>query len=466
MNPITRFAPLLVLTAGLTGLSTLAAERVRRIEFTDLPPALRNTLATVGESEQAFAAYVRSVDTDTDRRVAEGEREHFVYYALQSTRFTGRPRIEPAVSALRFVERLSNEERARLLADPSYLPSAGWPPAERARVVDLLNALQKGSKDARLAHFSHLLEGSSGAPALEALYADYVRMARFLYRKEFVSGGSSPDDVTQVALLYQSRPHSSDTQIEAGFGVYLGLGTLRALEPALRITKALVVGPGLDLAPRTALMDVVDPQSYQPLAVADALLALSLSSARDLRVHSIDVNRRVVRSLQAIARDGVTLHLFTGISDTAAQPFSPEYRTYVNGLGRAIGDAVTARRRIASDRHYQHSIAVRPAVALAISADRLNVITERLVDEAFDVVVATNLLTYFDDRQLTLALANIAAMVRPGGYVLHNESRAGLVEMAASLGLPVLHMRTAVLGGPPAKPLYDTNWVHQKTSKP
>ena len=226
----------------------------------------------------------------------------------------------------------------------------------------------------------------------------------------------------------------------------------------------MVVGPGLDLAPRTEMIEAVDPQSYQPLAVIDALLALSLTSERDLQVCSVDVNPRVVRALRTV-RAPLTLHVFTGVVETPDQPFRPEYRTYVRDLGRAIGDTTAAPRPIASDRHYQHSIAVRPAVARAMSAERLNVVTQRLVGEPpFDVAVATNVLTYFDDRQLALALANIAAMLRPGGYLLHNESRPGLIDTAARLGLSLLHTRTAILGGQPARPLYDTVWLHQKAT--
>ncbi len=293
------------------------------------------------------------------------------------------------------------------------------------------------------------------------LYADYVRVARFLFQKEFVAG----NDAARVASLYESRPHSSDTQIEAGFGVYLGFGTLHALDPDLRVTRVLVVGPGLDLAPRTDLTDAVDPQSYQPLAVADALLALSLSSGADLRVHSIDVNPRVVRTLAAAARGPLTLHLFTGILETRDHPFRPEYRGYVRALGRAIGDETTAPRGVASSRRYQHSIAVRPSVTRALSVESLNIVTERLVHEPpFDVAVATNVFTYFDAPQLALALANVTAMLRPGGYLIHNESRPGLADTASALGLPMRHQRTAILGGPPDRPLYDTVWLHQKTA--
>ena len=444
---------------SLVSLVLIGGERSLHIGYSDLPAALRHRWST----EAAFTAYLRDVETDTDRRVAEGEREHLIYYALQSTAFTTRPRIEPAISSLAFAGKLPEPERNRLVEDPSYLPKVGWPAAERARVGDLLNALRKGPADRRLAYFRELLWSGTGSPSVESLYPDYVRVARFLYRKESLSGG----DVVKVSQLYQTRAYSSDTQIEAGFGVYLGLGTARALEPALRMTNVLVVGPGLDLAPRTDLIDVVAPQSYQPFAVADALVALSLASEQNVRIHSIDVNPRVLRFIQAVAREPFTLHLFTGIAETTQQPFSADYRTYVRQLGRAIGDEVAPPRAATSDHRYQRSIAVRSSVTRAMSAGRLNIVTERLADRApFDLVVATNVLGYFDDRQLALALSNIAAMLGPGGYLLHNESRAGLVETASAVGLPTVQMRTAVIGGAVQRPLYDAVWLHRKVRTP
>jgi 2-polyprenyl-3-methyl-5-hydroxy-6-metoxy-1,4-benzoquinol methylase len=102
-------------------------------------------------------------------------------------------------------------------------------------------------------------------------------------------------------------------------------------------------------------------------------------------------------------------------------------------------------------------------VTRALSVEQLNIVTERLVHEPpFDVAIATNVLTYFDAPQLALALANVTAMLRPGGYLIHNESRAGLVDAASALGLPLRHQRTAILGGPADRPLYDTVWLHQK----
>jgi SAM-dependent methyltransferase len=460
-TPLMRLTVLMtaLLAAASPGLSDRRTEHLRPIEYSDLPAEIRQRVAVDGLSEQRFPEYVRQLETETERRVAEGEREHLIHFALQTSRFTTRPGIEPAVSARRFVEHLTEADRRRFLDDAAYVPPSGWPAAERARVADVLAALARNTADARLSYFRHLRATGDRSLSVDALYTDYVRVARFLYKKEFASDGTAAN----IAPLYHSRPHSVDTQIEAGFGVYLGLGALHSLEPDRRITRVLIVGPGLDLAPRTDLIDIVAPQTYQPFAVADALLALSMGSEADLLIQSVDVNPWVVRWLQAVPGEPLTLHLFTGIAETGGQQFSADYRNYVQHLGLAIGGVVRAPAPVASDGRYQQSIAVRAAVRRAMHAERLNIVTERLVDRAgFDLVVITNVLTYFDDRQLALALSNIAAMLRPGGYLLHNEARAGLVETAASMQLPVLHMRTTLIGGSTSRPLYDTVWLHQK----
>jgi hypothetical protein len=54
----------------------------------------------------------------------------------------------------------------------------------------------------------------------------------------------------------------------------------------------------------------------------------------------------------------------------------------------------------------------------------LNVVAERLdplpEGDQFDLVIATNILVYYDVLEQSLALANIAAMLRPGGFLLSN----------------------------------------------
>ena len=72
------------------------------------------------------------------------------------------------------------------------------------------------------------------------------------------------------------------------------------------------------------------------------------------------------------------------------------------------------------------AVRVRPSVVLAVIPDGLNIVLQRLEpvqdDERFDLVIASNILVYYDAVEQSLALANIASMLRPGGVLLSNNS--------------------------------------------
>ncbi len=50
----------------------------------------------------------------------------------------------------------------------------------------------------------------------------------------------------------------------------------------------------------------------------------------------------------------------------------------------------------------------------------MNVVVQRAGGAPFDLVVATNILVYYNVFEQSLALANIASMLRPGGILLTN----------------------------------------------
>jgi len=60
----------------------------------------------------------------------------------------------------------------------------------------------------------------------------------------------------------------------------------------------------------------------------------------------------------------------------------------------------------------------------------LNVVTERLDGEAFDLVIATNVFIYYDVLEQALAMANVAGMLKPGGFLLANFSAPDLTSIA------------------------------------
>ena len=50
----------------------------------------------------------------------------------------------------------------------------------------------------------------------------------------------------------------------------------------------------------------------------------------------------------------------------------------------------------------------------------VNIVLERTDDEPFDLIIATNVLVYDDMFEQSLALANVARMLRTGGFFLTN----------------------------------------------
>jgi hypothetical protein len=431
-------------TFGLA-ISIQTPSHAARITWDDLAP-LHGRLEARGVTASTFTSYVDRVREDNARRVREGDLDHLIFYALQSTRFTRRPPIEPALSAKAFVDGGNNV-----------------PGDVRARIGDLLKAIDTSSDDPRLVYFRAFVRSAfpNAAERETALLGEYTRVMKFVYDKEFVAQRSGPNAVVE---LYRSRGLSTDTEVEAGYVVYNGLGVLKSLDPARRIRQVLIVGPGLDLAPRTGLLDTNAPQSYQPWAVIDALVSLGLSRIGELTVIGADINPRVVDHLRRADSEPPRLTLVSGIGETLAVHFSKDYREYFDQLGRSIGDVTEQAPPKAVTGHLSKTVRVRRDVAHVLSAAELDVVTARLEGPPFDLIIATNILPYFDDAKLMLALTNIETMLAPGGIFMHNESRPLLGELTHALGMPFEQSRqvtiASVTGAPP---LADTVWVHRRS---
>jgi hypothetical protein len=442
-----------------------APAAVRRITWADAAP-LQSRLDARGISPSGFPAFVDRTHAASLRRVHEGDLDHLVFYALQSTHFTKLAPIEPALSAKALVDGLTADEREAFLRD-GRAPSSRIPPAAAARLAALIRILRSPTTDPRLVYFRDLVDRSFDRSTREAgLAREYLRAMRFVYEKEFVAAKAArPDEA--VADLYRARGLSTDTEVEAGYLVYLGLGIVKSLDPERQVRRVLIVGPGLDLAPRTSLVETGPPESYQPWAVIDALLALKLSRIDDLVVTGADINSRVVDHLRQAAAAPPMLHMVSGVSETDGVTFTGDYRDYFAALGNAIGDVSDDRAVHASTGRLAKIIRVSPAAAGVLRAEPLDVVTERLEPGTFDVIIATNILPYFDDTQLMLALDNIAAMLAPGGLFLHNESRPLLGEITTALGLPYAQSRHAAIAavrGAPA-PLGDSVWIHRRVGR-
>jgi hypothetical protein len=109
----------------------------------------------------------------------------------------------------------------------------------------------------------------------------------------------------------------------------------------------------------------------------------------------------------------------------ATQRWQRDLLSYWTRAGEKVGERGQATAPPpAAGRVDVRAMRIRPEVVQAISPRDLNIILQRpdpLPErERFDLVVATNILIYYDQFEQSLALANLARMLRSGGILLTN----------------------------------------------
>jgi len=464
-------ACLLVCLQTIKAGGRLVSSNKRAIRYDDLPSQLYSWLDQQSIRRESFTARIAAINQMTDERELRGEYDHLIFYLLQSSRFTALPKIEPALSAYEFAQGLSEQERMQFLAGNtiSLPPNGRIPRAVNTRIADFIKAASKQNNDERLRYFAELLDKTVSPAVARGAYlqTEYARAMSFLYRKEFEARTVKREEsATFVASLYQDRGHSTDTQIEANFAVHTALAALKAQSPETKINRVLIVGPGLDFAPRTDLIDLFGPQSYQPFAVADALIGLNLAGPAQLQIHCVDINDRVIAHLQNLGRrKQVSLSLLSGIKESTARPLTGDYKQYFRDFGQNIGAQSPLEVPAQFTAHLSKSLVIRPEIVKTIRAERLNIITERYQESPrYDLVIVTNVFPYFSAPELLFALSNISAMMADGGHLIHNDLQSVPTQFIAPLGLPLQQARTVLIADEKTSPLFDGVAIHQKVN--
>jgi SAM-dependent methyltransferase len=251
--------------------------------------------------------------------------------------------------------------------------------------------------------------------------------------KALPSTAEITDRLSTYATLFEGRGLSSDTGMPIGFAIERTLADLAAnggIQPGT-VNRVGIVGPGLDFTDKAEGYDFYPQQSIQPFALIDSLLRLELAPDGDLIVTTLDISHRITSHLQA-ARDqadhgsAYPLH-FPLDPDTPTRQWQPALVEYWQRVGDRIGDVVPgATPPPGLEQVRVRAVAVRPEVVRKIQSRNVNVILERLDPlaeaERFDLVVATNVLVYYDPFEQALALANISRMLRPGGFLITSDA--------------------------------------------
>lgn len=377
-----------------------------------VPPALRTALRE-GDAELAWTDWAVRHDRDIRARVARGDEDSVLNLVLYGTTFTS-------------LQRVTERDLAGM-AD-----GGGAPDVLVRRIGALAAALAVPGADPRLRFAAAVAARHSidprtpgGQQALRRWLDDGIARVVDEYRRHAAITHDPTTSQSGRSTLFSDRGLASDTTIFPAFGLEQTLDALKSkalLDPG-SVRNVAVVGPGLDFVDKREGHDFYPPQTVQPFAVIDSLRRLGLAASA-VQVTTLDLSPRVNEHLEAMragARSG-TDYVMQLPRDEAPARWTPFLIAYWESGGDRIGDTVPAiPAAVPGVRN--RAIRVRPEVVESIVPRELNIVVERLdrgAQTRFDLLIATNVLIYYDVFDQLLALVNAAAMLRTGGFLLTN----------------------------------------------
>lgn len=380
-----------------------------------LPPGLRAGSARTVES--VWPEWVSSRDAHIRARLADGDGDSVINLLLFGVTFTDQPRVRAGD-----ILRLAIDGRVADVVHGSVV---------QRRIDDMITGIASPGTNERLQLVREVVE-AAGIDLTAAGGASRVRrhiedgLRRVLAEYEAYAQAPASDR----SVRFDDRGLSSDTSLSPGLAIEQALQAIQAarLLDAGSVRRVGIVGPGLDFADKREGYDFYPQQTLQPFAVIDSLVRLGLATRDQLRASTFDLSPRVNRHLEAArqrARSGAAyvLHL---PRDTESG-WVPELVGYWERFGDRIGAPVQPAAPPAELAGLDvRAVRVPAAVLLTVTPHDLNIVLQRLeplaAGERFDLIVATNLLVYYDVFERSLALANVAHMLRPGGLFLANNS--------------------------------------------
>jgi SAM-dependent methyltransferase len=431
---------LLLVVFGLGGLAAAESATVN-IPFADgrpildllqpqlWPMALRgNTPAAL---ESFWPNWVTREDATIRARVQAGDEDSIINFLLFGTSFTKQPRATETQLAGIVV-------RQRETGATTFLPS----PLLKGRIDDFMVGVTSPGGNERLQFAREVIARLGMDLSTEA---GRTRLRRYLEDRAALVGSavhastlSDPNaSLVDQITIFRDRGLSSDSAIPIELGIEQALAAIRTagtLAPA-SVRRVAIIGPGLDFTDKQEGYDFYPPQSIQPFAVIDSLRRIGLAAPAGVQVTTFDLSPRVLAHIAAARRRAGEGRAYSLVLPRATdRSWSAELTAYWQRFGDRIGQPATVPPPPpGAGRVDVRGVVVQPSVVLSIEPRDLNIVLQRVeplaTGEQFDLIVATNILLYYDVFEQSLAMANIAKMLRPGGLFLTND---GLLELPAA----------------------------------
>jgi hypothetical protein len=384
----------------------------------------------------AWPAWVAKHNAEIRARLERGDEDSIVNFWLYGTSFTDAPR-----ATEQDVARLGSREKiAELL---------------QQRLADLVKGIASPGSNERLQFARRVVERHGikpdTPPGRERTRAYLIELRERMiaeterYRKTLESATLLSDERAKLdayATAYRDRGLSSDTSIPPDFALDAAIADAKQSGLIDRVRRVAIVGPGLDFSDKAEGYDFYPVQTMQPFAVIDSLVRYGVADLNDLAVATLDISPRVNQHLAAArgrARDDMGYIVQLPLSET--RQWEPALVAYWQRFGNRIGEEVPAiQPPKGAGKLRVRAVTIRYPIVEKMESYDVNIVLERLTEVKFDLIIATNILVYYDAFEQSLALANVAAMLRPGGLFLTNYAVSPLppMEPKAAGVLPVL----------------------------
>jgi hypothetical protein len=406
--------------ARLPSAGTRIAYAEARHLFATLPSArIPDDLRDLTDAQRAarWPAWLDTRDRAIRGRLDRGDEDTVLLWMALGTSFTRQPRVIDLIAK-------APDDGAALVQ------------ALQARARDFVVALSSTPPLSDRAAFARQLLEARGVGF--ATDADRTRAGQFVIQRfaallkeqrtlaeRLRAARQQPDASAAFAArstLFHDRGLSLDTSLSPNIAIADALEAIRArdlLAPAA-VRRAAVIGPGLDFADKDSGFDFYAVQTLQPFALYELLLRLGLADRASLGVTAFDVSPRVHQHLSAARDRAARGEPYPVVLPMDQRVWTDSAVAFWKGFGDRIGQPAAAPATPPGLALQVRAVRIDPPVVRRIIPADLNVIVERADGEPFDLMVATNVLVYYDVFEQALALANLASMLRPGGLLLTN----------------------------------------------
>ena len=394
-----------------------------------LPPELKG-LGNEGLTAK-WTGWLTQRDRAIRDRLALGDEDSLVNFLFFGATYTQQPRFSPKQIADLEARQGNADVQAKLDAILA------------GRLNDLVNALSKPNTNERLVftrqwlaqkgfRFTTITERAKVKEYLNAsaqrVFSEQANYTRAI--AEARAGGNASEEFAARSTLYRERGLSSDTSLRPDFALEEALKGLKEqnLFAPNSVRRVAIIGPGLDFTDKQDGYDFYPQQTIQPFAIIDSLLRLGLARLDTLQVTTLDisprVNAHVTRARQTAQRNAAyTVQLPRAEQAQWNEGMARYWQTFGDQIGvAATPAAIPAHLTGVTSR----AVRIRPNVVVRLQPPvDMNVVLQRLElpeAERYDLMIATNILVYYDKFEQSLALRNVDTMLRPGGFLLSNNA--------------------------------------------